>query len=307
MAQPTPWGRSETPPGRPDPPPAPDRPKSAAYRRPDLGPYLALVRANWGYLSAAVAGFVSLILLFQPWLTASGPDGRAATNAFGRIDATTAYLSAWSQQHNGVARITGIWAILAAAAIVVTCVMAVLNVRLRTEIAARATAISAMTAAAFIILTLVYINSKAPELKAMTARQYDAGGQIGSLMAWAFGNGSLAIPGIARKPYSSAGLTPWGLVAGGLSLFAAAMASTQWLRDHPASRPRLRLRSPIVAATAAPAQATSAAAEPVTSTQPASPAPEPPAPAQPPATEPVATEQPASAAERSEKPSPPTE
>ncbi|WP_280276702.1 hypothetical protein [Nocardia wallacei] len=249
MAQPTPWGSSGT---SPDPPEPPGRTKRAAYRRPDLTPYLAAARENWGYVTAAVAGLIILILLFQPWLTASGPDGRASTNAFGRIDATTAYLTAWSSDHNPIAKITGLWAIMAAAAIVVTCVTAVLSLRLRTELASRVAAISAVAAAFFIILTLVYINSKAPELKAMTARKYDAGGQLGSLMAWAFGNGTLAIPGIARKPYSSAGLTPWGMVAGGLSLVAAVAAVTQWLIDHPASRMRirLRLRSPIVATTA---------------------------------------------------------
>lgn len=250
MAHPTPWGSSEA---SPDPPDPPGRTKRAAYRRPDLAPYLAAARENWGYVTAAVAGLVSLILLFQPWLTASGPDGRASTNAFGRIDATTAYLTAWSSEHNPIAKITGLWAIMAAAAIVVTCVTAVLSLRLRTELTSRAAAISAVVAAFFIIMTLVYINSKAPELKAMTARKYDAGGQLGSLMAWAFGNGTLAIPGIARKPYSSAGLTPWGMVAGGLSLVAAVAAVTQWLLDHPASRMRLRLkfRSPIVATSAA--------------------------------------------------------
>ncbi|WP_280361226.1 hypothetical protein [Nocardia wallacei] len=248
MAHPTPWGSSGT---SPDPPDPPGRTKRAAYRRPDLTPYLAAARENWGYVTAAVAGLVILILLFQPWLTASGPDGRASTNAFGRIDATTAYLTAWSSEHNPIAKITGLWAIMAAAAIVVTCVTAVLSLRLRTELASRVAAISAVAAAFFIIITLVYINSKAPELKAMTARKYDAGGQLGSLMAWAFGNGTLAIPGIARKPYSSAGLTPWGMVAGGLSLVAAVAAVTQWLIDHPASRMRirLRLRSPIVATT----------------------------------------------------------
>lgn len=256
MAHPTPWGSSEV---SPDPPEPPARTKRAAYRRPDLTPYLAAARENWGYVTAAIAGLVSLILLFQPWLTASGPDGRASTNAFGRVDATTAYLTAWSSEHNPIAKITGLWAIMAAAAIVVTCVTAVLSLRLRTELTSRAAAISAVAASFFIIITLVYINSKAPELKAMTARKYDAGGQLGSLMAWAFGNGTLAIPGIARKPYSSAGLTPWGMVAGGLSLVAAVAAVTQWLLDHPASRIRLRLRlrSPIVATTASDVATTS--------------------------------------------------
>ncbi len=195
-----------------------------------------------------VAGVVTLALLFRPWASASGPDGRARTDAFGRVSASTTYLSAWSQQHSPIAKISGGWALLTAAALVVMVVLALLSIARRTEMAARCTAISAMVVAVLVLITLMYINSKAPDLKAMTARKYDMGGQIGSLMAWAFGNGSLAIPGVKRSDFSSGGLTPWGMVACALSVIAAVAVAAQWVRDYPVGRIRLRLRSPIVSA-----------------------------------------------------------
>lgn len=258
MAQPTPWGSSDASPGRPDP----SNQVSPTSGRFALRVQADTLRQSWGSWCAVVAGIITLLLLFQPWANASGPDGRASTNAFGKIHASTAYLSAWSQQHSAMAKINGIWAILAAAAIVVMCLLAVVNMRVRTEMAARCMAICAVSVALLVLITLVYINAKAPELKAMTARKYDMGGQIGSLMAWAFGNGSLVIPGMKSSSYSSAALTPWGMVACALSVTAAVAAVAQWMRDYP-GRIRLRLRSPIVSASSsASAPAESQPADP---------------------------------------------
>ncbi len=243
MAQPTRRGSSDASPGRPDSqlPQAPIFPWSDLIPRPDR------LRRSWGAWCAVVGGVVTLVLLFRPWASATGPDGYAKSNAFGRIQASTAYLGAWSQQQHGIARINGVWAILAATALVAMCVVALVSIGLRTELAARCTAICAVVAAVLVLITLVYINAKAPELKAMTARRTDMGGQIGSFMAWAFGNGSLVIPGIKRSSYSSAGLTPWGMVACVVSLISAVAVVVQWALDHPVGRIHLRWRSPIVA------------------------------------------------------------
>ncbi|MEU6559192.1 hypothetical protein [Nocardia nova] len=255
MAQPTPWGSSDASTGGPDPSVTaetvsprttlPQTTPSASGRfllrlRPET------LRQSWAACCAILAGVVTLVLLFRPWATASGPDGRVRTDAFGRVQASTTYLSAWSRQHSGIARISGGWALLAAAAIVVMVVLALVTVGKRTELAARCTAISAVVVAVLVLITLVYVSTKTPDLKAMTARKYDMGGQIGSLMAWAFGNGTLAIPGVRQSTYSSGGLAPSGMVACGLSVIAAVAAVTQWLHDYPVGRIHLRLRSPLV-------------------------------------------------------------
>ncbi|NKY88010.1 hypothetical protein [Nocardia veterana] len=206
------------------------------------------LRRTWAPWSAIGAGVVTLFLLFRPWLKASGPDGHARTDAFGRIEASTLQLTAWSQQHNSTPQISGAWAILAATAIVAMCVLALVSIRARTEAAARYTALCAVVSAALVLITLVYINAQAADLKAMTARKYDMGGQIGSFMAWVFGNGSPVVPGLARKSFSTAALTPWGMVACALMLMSAVAVVVQWAADHPAGRMRLRFRSPIVPA-----------------------------------------------------------
>ncbi|WP_433206496.1 hypothetical protein ACQP1G_20105 [Nocardia sp. CA-107356] len=179
---------------------------------------------------AAAGNTATFFLLFQPWLTASGPDGKARANAFGRIDATTSYLTLWSQSPPPTARITGTWAIFASAAIIITLCAVVVNIRLRTEALSRLTTISTVTTAVFVLLALVYIDSKGPELKATLGRSRDLGGHIGSIMGWAIGNSSPPIPGLRQTAYSSATLTPWAIVASMTSLGSAVAAVTQWIR-----------------------------------------------------------------------------
>ncbi|WP_280263771.1 hypothetical protein [Nocardia wallacei] len=240
--QPTPWRGSKT---ASDPPVTPEPRPEAVSRHPDLRPYLQVVRENWGYSVAAVGGIVTLVLLFQPWLTARGPAGTAYTNAFGRITATNNLMNAWSTHGPAPARILGLWALLASGSIVVMCVTALANLRRRSDAIARITVISSMAVAVFVLIALVYINTKAPDLKGMTARRYDLGGQIGSMMTWAFGNGRLVIPGMGKSAeFSSASLSAWSLMAGATAILCAAVTTIQWLRDHPGKA--VRWRSPFI-------------------------------------------------------------
>ncbi|WP_157106481.1 hypothetical protein [Nocardia arthritidis] len=186
------------------------------------------LNGNWGYVWAAVGSLITLVLLFQPWLTASGPNGKAATNAFGRINASTRYLTVWSStKPMPLAHITGFWALLTTAAIIVCVLTAMINLRTRNKILERVTAISSVAVAIFTICTLLYINSKAPELKEMTSRRWDLGGQLGSVMSWVFGNDKLPFPGISETRYSTSSLTLTALLACFTSIGSALAASIQ--------------------------------------------------------------------------------
>ena len=60
--------------------------------------------------------------------------------------------------------------------------------------------------------------------------------------SWAFGNGSLIVPGVRQVSYDTAGLTHWALLAGATSLGSAITAVTQWVYDHPPTALRLPYR-----------------------------------------------------------------
>ncbi|MGV9722298.1 hypothetical protein [Nocardia beijingensis] len=230
--QPTPWSAKD----------------SRLERVPDTTPgrlgrsraFRSALKGQWGYLGAVAGGIVTLILLFQPWLRAAGADGKASADAFGRITATTSYLNVWSATQPPTARISGALALLSAGAIVMTVCLVAVHLRLRTEILARAATACAVTTAVLVMLTVLYVNSKAPELRGMLARSTDFGGQVGMVTSWAFGNGSLIAPGVRQVSYNTAGLTHWPLLAGVTSLGSAVIAVAQWAYN----RPRTSLRLP---------------------------------------------------------------
>ncbi len=202
-----------------------------------------MLRGYWGYLGAVAGSIVTFVLLFQPWLSVAGADGKASANAFGRVNATTSYLNVWSSSQAPAARINGALALLAAATIVVTVCVVAANLRYRTEVLARAATISTVTTAVLVVLAVLYINSKAPELRAPLARTTDLGGQVGMVTSWAFGNGSLIVPGVRQVSYDTAGLTSWPLLAGATSLGSTVTALTQWVYSHPPASLRLRYRA----------------------------------------------------------------
>ncbi|MGQ4618716.1 hypothetical protein [Nocardia sp. R7R-8] len=241
MVQPTPWQSDETRDDRS----AQQNPAPSGAGVPAKA-ILTALRGHWGYVWAAVGGLVTLVLLFQPWLTAAGADGKVSTNAFGRMEITTRFLNVWSRSAPPGARITGFWALLACAAIVVAIFAVVVNLRLRIEALDRLATLATVVGALFVVFTVLYINSKGPELKAMVGRRSDLGGQIGSLMNWAFGNGRLVVPGIGQVAYTSAALTPWALLAGVTSLGSAVAAVTQWVRNRSGNLFRLPVRVHIV-------------------------------------------------------------
>lgn len=230
--QPTPWSAKDSRLER--------VPDATPGRRGGSRAFRSALKGQWGYLGAVAGGIITLILLFQPWLRAAGADGKASADAFGRITATTSYLNVWSATQPPTARISGALALLSAGAIVMTVCLVAVHLRLRTEILARAATACAVTTAALVLLTVLYVNSKAPELRGMLARSTDFGGQVGMVTSWAFGNGSLIAPGVRQVSYNTAGLTHWALLAGVTSLGSAVIAVAQWAYN----RPRTSLRLP---------------------------------------------------------------
>lgn len=248
MVMPTPWQANHT---RHETDPAHQQegdeavPSGAAGPRVELSTRLVALQGSWGYVCAAVGGLVTFVLLFQTWLTASGPDGQASSNAFGTIEASTSYLNALSQSSH-TPQLTGTWAIFASAAIVVATVTALANVRMQTEALARLTMVATVVAATFVFFTLLYLNSKESDLKAMTMSSWDLGGQIGPLLHWAFGHGNLPALGVSHSQWATASLTPTALIAGAISLGSAVAAVTQWVRSYGTSPFHWKWRLPVV-------------------------------------------------------------
>lgn len=178
---------------------------------------------------AAAANVVTLVMLFRPWITVTGPDGTARADAFGRIEASTSYLMVWSRSGPTTADISGTWAIFTTAAIIVMVTVVVTNLRLRKTALYRISAASGIAVAIFVLLAMRHLNSRASELLAMTSRRWDAGGQVGSWVQWAFSGGDLMLPGVRSSGYSTTSFTGAALIACGASMVAAVAAITQWM------------------------------------------------------------------------------
>ncbi len=187
------------------------------------------LRGNSGYVVAAAANLVTLVMLFQPWITATGPDGTAHANAFGRIDATSSYLMAWSGSGPTTADINGTWAIFTTAAIIVMVTVVLTNLRLHKTALYRISVASGIAVAIFVLLAMRHLNSRASALLNMTSRGWDAGGQVGSWLQWAFSGGDLMLPGVRSSGYSTTSFTGAALIACGASMVAAVAAVTQWI------------------------------------------------------------------------------
>ncbi|MEV6139152.1 hypothetical protein AB0L63_24440 [Nocardia sp. NPDC051990] len=227
MTQPTPWQLRESP--RAAQVAAPGVTPWAQMQRALRSGWTASLRGNAGYLVAAVANLVTLVMLFRPWITVTGPDGMARADAFGRIEATTSYLMAWSGSGPSTADISGTWAIFTTATIIVLVTVVVINLRIGKAALYRIAVASGIAVAIFVLLTMRNLNSRASDLMAMTARSWDAGGQVGSWIQWAFSGGDLMLPGVRSSGYSTTSFTGAALIACGASMVAAVAAITQWM------------------------------------------------------------------------------
>ncbi|MEV2221327.1 hypothetical protein AB0E01_15770 [Nocardia vinacea] len=105
----------------------------------------------------------------------------------------------------------------------------VINLRLGKTALYRIAVASGIAVAIFVLLAMRHLNSRASELMAMTSRGWDAGGQVGSWIQWAFSGGDLMLPGARSSAYSTTSFTGAALIACGASMVAAVAAITQWM------------------------------------------------------------------------------
>ncbi|WP_282779516.1 hypothetical protein [Nocardia sp. CC201C] len=134
------------------------------------------LRSGWGYLCIAVTSLVTLVLLFQPWLSATGPNGTVTVDAFGNIvDWPIAY---GRPEEN----ISGAWAFLAVAALVVTVAAVLLRLWIPVRTLSRLVLASASASALLVVAVRYYLDGKASELRALTERTDALDGSLGDLL-----------------------------------------------------------------------------------------------------------------------------
>lgn len=249
MAKPTPWGRSagrgaeagsavrSSFGGTPDSAAAGDRMQRWNEHRATAAELLRRARGRaddvrtaprligkWGYVFSAVAGVVAFLLMFRHWMVAEGPDGVAAATAFGRIDSTTRYLAVWSSQGPPAsANLTGSWAVVASTAIAVTVVAVVIYIVTNSPRFARVATGASVLAAVLIVVNLLYLTARQKDLKSMTVRRWDLGGQIGSWVDWAFNDGTKPVAGLNQLEYVASGTVTTAAIAAVIIAVAGAV------------------------------------------------------------------------------------
>jgi|GEM_PF-7033369 len=186
-----------------------------------------------GYITAAIAGALTVILMFQPWLTATGSNGRLSADAFGRIDGATAGFDAatrgitgWTQAGDGQPSISGAWAILAALAAVVTITALVMYLRTRSVALAYLIPASAAATAVFVLANLLYLNGQAPDFRALVdGSRGSGGGLIGMFL-----DSNTSEDG--TRQIASAGLDAAALLCGATAVGGAVAAVASGLHKH---------------------------------------------------------------------------
>ncbi|MDO3648227.1 hypothetical protein [Nocardia mangyaensis] len=134
------------------------------------------LQSGWGYLCAAALSLVTLLLLFQPWLSAAGANGTITIDAFGNV---LAWPKEYGRPDSGV---SGVWAAPAAAAAVVTIGAVLLRLWIPVRSLSRVVLASASAAALFVVADRYYLDRKAAELRALTERSDVLDGSLGDLL-----------------------------------------------------------------------------------------------------------------------------
>ncbi|BDT88632.1 hypothetical protein FMUAM8_43960 [Nocardia cyriacigeorgica] len=177
-------------------------------------------RSGWQSWSITALSAFTLLLLCQPWLSASGPYGNVRTDAFGRLDGSVPALRIYGEP---VATISGWWGALIAAAAVVALIGAQVH---RMIGAGRSVAIvAAMVNVVAVPVTLLYLNSKSPELKKMTEDHDDLKETLGNLVKSLFGSSTGQQPAAeAAQQAATAALTDQALLCCVVAALTAVLA-----------------------------------------------------------------------------------
>ncbi|WP_156055746.1 hypothetical protein [Nocardia sp. NRRL WC-3656] len=226
-------------------------------------------RPSWGYLCSAALSAATLVLLFQPWLSASGPGGAIRSDAFGRLTGTTVSQQDWAGAGLRDTDISGTWAVLTCVAVLATIFAAVAYLRTRASIFSAAAAVAGTSVAVFVLADVLYLDNKESEMRAAVADDSSFSGILRGLFGGAH----------AAHQLAGAHLDFAAMLAGITAFGAAACVLTNHLRDNP-----------IVRTAARPTTRSVAAAHPSTpTTSPTTPAAPHPIPAAPQLVSPAAT------------------
>ncbi|MEU2038867.1 hypothetical protein [Nocardia niwae] len=187
---------------------------------------------DWGFLFAAATSAAGFALLFQPWLSASGSGGEARSDAFGRVTGITHGFDEWSVSKFRDVNISGAWGLLAAAAMMITVFAVVAQLRSRTRVLAQVIMGSSVAAAILVLIALLYLNARGPELRILI----DPGEGLGAgLLHRFFDEGATAASDTGDRRMAGAGLTLVAFIAGVLSCAGAVAAVAQGSRRYGSS------------------------------------------------------------------------
>ncbi|MEU2037912.1 hypothetical protein [Nocardia niwae] len=192
-----------------------------------------MLGGNWVHLFVAVGCLVTLVLLFQPWLSTGtgGTDGVIRANAFGRIHVATSLVDLWARASVPGPKASGAWGILTGVVIVIAVCSVAAHIVARAEVFAHLTLVATVLVPICTIATALYLNSKGDELTRVvsygTAR--DPGTQIGLLIRWAKGHDNYPAPGFRQVSYATYSLTWSALCAVVISLLCAMAVIAQWI------------------------------------------------------------------------------
>ncbi|MBF5000486.1 hypothetical protein IRT45_25415 [Nocardia sp. BSTN01] len=182
-------------------------------------------RPVWGYLCGAGLCATTLVLLFQPWLSAAGPGGTIRSDAFGRLAGTE------SQQDWGGAGlhntdISGTWAVLTCVAILATIFAVAAYLRTRATIFSTAAAVAVSGVALFVLADVLYLDNKESEMRAAVADDSSFSGILRGLFGGAH----------AAHQLAGAHLDIAAMLAGITAFGAATCVLTNHLRENPVTR-----------------------------------------------------------------------
>lgn len=169
---------------------------------------------KWGYVITALGGVIVFTLMFKHWMVAHGPDGMAAATPFGQVDSTTRYLTVWSAQGTPpAADLTGSWAVASSSMIALTIAAIAIHIATNSERFARIATGGAVITALLVIANMLYLTARQKQLKNMTIRRWDFGGQVGSWINWAVNDGSKPVAGLNQVEYVASGTITTAAIA----------------------------------------------------------------------------------------------
>ncbi|WP_157171555.1 hypothetical protein, partial [Nocardia veterana] len=193
-------------------------------------------RPVWGYVSSAVLSAGTFALLFQPWLSASGPGGSIRSDAFGRVDGATQNQPGWEGSGLADVGISGTWGVLTCVAVLATIFAAGAYLRTRVEVFSHATAAAASAVAVFVLANVLYLNGKESQLRLAVERNSGFSGMIRTLFG---GAGQAHQVAAAQLDFAAllAGITAFGAAASVLMTYLQRLPAARALAPAPESAP----------------------------------------------------------------------